>query len=575
MELPRRISVAPLVTRTAMTPGITGIDMRLTLTNLVMRSCSSSLINFAIRKGLFRDFCIMHAMIRRVTALMELLNTLLSDKNWPQLALGLRFLLGLIVLRVLWLVFRNRMTSYGKHARTPFTTGVILTMFLVLFSGALIHQASWQLFGLSRPKFVAFMQKYDRRQFNPAHSISRGKILDRKQRVIAYSLKKGDQVTRHYRLGDRREEGEMCCHIVGYAHPRYGMAGLEGAAHVELIGGGLNSVKEWQSLGRKIIHREDAIQGEDLVLTLDVELQKVAYKHLKGRQGAAVLMHVHDGDLLAIASAPTFNPNRIAEDMQAGVVAGSPYLNRATQGLYPPGSTYKVVVGAAALAAGTSLSIDCPADGFTTSPIYPKIRDHEYYHAKSNGGTWTGHGVIDLNRALVKSSNVYFAKLAVQLGHQAMQTTAQGFGLNQPITLYETSSDKLQAMASRYPALNRDDQYGLAQVGIGQGKLVVTPLQMCMIAAAVANDGMLAQPRIDLNQSPKNMQRSMSAVHAQTLGVMMRNVVSSGTGRGMANIGFVSAGKTGTAENSHGEAHGWYIGFAPYENPVLAVCVVI
>ncbi len=179
-----------------------------------------------------------------VTPILEILNTILSHPSWPQVALGLRILLGVMVLRVLWLVFRHRVSGLGKNAKAPFTSGVILAMFVGLFSIVLIHQASWQLFGLSRPKFVAFMQKYDRRQFNPAHSISRGKILDRKQRVIAYSLRKGDRVTRHYRLGDRREEGEMCCHIVGYAHPRFGMAGLEGAAHGKLIGGGLDNLKE-------------------------------------------------------------------------------------------------------------------------------------------------------------------------------------------------------------------------------------------------------------------------------------------------------------------------------------------
>ena len=509
-----------------------------------------------------------------VTPILEILNTILSHPSWPQVALGLRILLGVMVLRVLWLVFRHRVSGLGKNAKAPFTSGVILAMFVGLFSIVLIHQASWQLFGLSRPKFVAFMQKYDRRQFNPAHSISRGKILDRKQRVIAYSLRKGDRVTRHYRLGDRREEGEMCCHIVGYAHPRFGMAGLEGAAHVKLIGGGLNSLKEWQSLGRKIIHRTEAIEGEDLVLTLDIDLQKVAYRALRGRRGAAILMDVSDGALLAIASAPTFNPNRMASEMPAGE-PGSPYLNRATQGLYPPGSTYKVVVAAGALAQGLKRVIDCPAEGYTTSAIYPRIRDHEYYQAQRSGGTWAGHGAIDLSPALVKSSNVYFAKLGVALGHPAMLSTAEAFGLNDAVTIYESVADTLRAAPSPYPDLNADDLYGLAQVSIGQGRLVVTPLQMCMVAAAIANDGVLVQPRIDRDQAAKTIRRSMSVGHAQALGVMMRKVVSEGTARRMADIGFLSAGKTGTAENPHGEAHGWYIGFAPYEHPAVAVCVLI
>ena len=502
--------------------------------------------------------------------LQEQLNALVTGEAWPGIAVALRIVLAVMVLRLFLLVlFHARSGPRVKRSGIIPSQFFVFVPLLVLFVGTLVYQASWQLFGRSRPQFVQFMQKYDRRQFNPAHSISRGKILDRKGRIIAYSHKKGGQVERHYRLGP------MFSHVVGYADPRFGMTGIESAAHTHLIGGGLGSFKEWQELGKSMVDRQDSAPGQDLTLTLDVELQSIAYNALKKKMGAAILMDVQNGEILALVSAPAFDPNDIAREVKQVEAEGGSLLNRATQGLYPPGSTFKVLVAATAMRKGWSEKIDCPADGFTTSSNYPKIRDHEFYAAESRGASWGGHGVIDMNYAVTRSSNVFFAQLGVLLGHDALREEAVAFGINDSDYLYETLGDKLYVTRSRYPDLAKSDQYGLAQVSIGQGKLLVTPMQMCMVTAAIANDGLLMQPRLQLDQKPEKLRRCMNEQHAQLLQTMMRSVVTRGTGRAMANAGFTSGGKTGTAQNPHGAAHGWFIGFAPAENPRLAVSVLV
>ena len=286
--------------------------------------------------------------------------------------------------------------------------------------------------------------------------------------------------------------------------------------------GGSGSLKEWKSFSKTIIDRSDATPGQDLTLTIDAELQKIGYEALQGKKGAVVLMDVNDGALLALVSAPSFNPNDLDAAMKRADHDEGAMLNRATQGLYPPGSTFKVVVAAAAFKQGWTGALDCPAEGYTTSSNYPYIRDHEYYTAEKNGKIWNGHGRLDLSTALSKSSNVFFSKLGVELGHDAMAKAAVDFGMSANLFIYQAGSDQLSVTDSRYPKLSKSDLYGLAQVSIGQGKLLVTPMEMCVVAAGIANDGVILQPRLHLQESPSKWRRCMNAQHAQLLSEMMR-----------------------------------------------------
>jgi len=211
---------------------------------------------------------------------------------------------------------------------------------IVLFSGVLLYQATWQLTGLFRPQFLAFMQVYDRRQFNPAHRIRRGRILDHRGEVLAFSERQGERILRRYPYG------AAFAHVVGYGDPKFGAAGLEAAANAYLNGATADSLPAWGELGQQLLTRDRNPRGQDLRLTLDTELQRLAVQGLGGRQGAVVVLDPRDGAIRVLFSLPAFDPNRIDAALFRTGQPGTPLLNRATQGLYPPGSTFKILTAA-------------------------------------------------------------------------------------------------------------------------------------------------------------------------------------------------------------------------------------
>jgi peptidoglycan glycosyltransferase len=369
--------------------------------------------------------------------------------------------------------------------------------------------------------------------------------------------------------------GPAFAHTVGYAHPRFGATGIEAAANQHLNGATPEKLEAWGELGRHLVTQDKRPRGQDLVLSLDTELQLAAIRGLGSRRGAVVLLRPDTGAVLVLASTPSYDPNRLAPALFRSPVDGAPLLNRATQGLYPPGSTFKVVVAAMAADAGFTGTLHCAADGYTTSPHYPKIRDHEYYDARKAGRVWEGFGNLDLATALAKSSNVFFAQIGVRYGHDAFARNARRFLFGQPIRLYPGSDRSGRISTGRVPAIAKSDLYGLAQASIGQGKMMVTPAHMATIAAAVANDGVAMQPLLMAKNPPTVLARYMQAGTARRLARMMRGVVAYGTARGIDLEDLPIAGKTGTAENPHGKSHSWFIGFAPADRPALAVAVLV
>jgi len=250
-------------------------------------------------------------------------------------------------------------------------------------------------------------------------------------------------------------------------------------------------------------------------------------------------------------------------------------LNRATQGLYPPGSVFKILTAALALERGFKGTLYCPADGYTTSSHYRKIRDHQYYAARRAGKTWKGHGNLDLATALAESSNVFFAQLGVGYGRDAFARNMERFWLNRRINLYEDIYGSWAMSTGRIPEIAISDKYGLAQASVGQGKILVTPAHMALIIAAVANRGLAMRPRLVASDPPARLARFMSATSARQLAQMLRKVVAEGTGRGIEVEGLAIAGKTGTAQNPGGAAHSWFVGFAPADRPAMAVAVMV
>jgi peptidoglycan glycosyltransferase len=508
------------------------------------------------------------------TTPLQLFGALVDSPAWAALRVVLHlgfFLTALLVLKgVLQLAYGVGAAARGKtrRPRLPALSGSLVLLAL-LFAAVLAHQASWQLTGLFRPQFVAFMQSHDRREFNPAHRIQRGRILDHQGEVLAFSQEQQGQVFRVYPYGP------AFAHAVGYSHPRFGTTGAEAAANARLNGGAPEQIASWGELGRQLVTRDKRPRGQDLVLTLDARLQGIALRGLGERHGAAVLLRPRDGAVLALVSSPAFDPNQVGPALFQTPPADTPLLNRATQGFYPPGSVFKVVLAALALESGFTGTIDCPPGGFTTSRHYPPIRDHGFYSAREAGRGWSGHGRLDLEEAFTESSNVFFAQLGVRYGHDALFSIGERLLFDRQIRLYPGTNRSGSISTGRIPRLKHSDLYGLAQASIGQGRILATPAHMALIAAAVANGGVAMRPRLIADEPPEPLGQLMSTGTARSLTRMMRRVVTDGTGRAIDTPGLPIAGKTGTAENPRGPAHSWFIGFAPAEAPELAVAVLV
>ncbi len=435
------------------------------------------------------------------------------------------------------------------------------------FAAIFVYQGTWQLGGFARPHFVEFMKKYNRRPDNPAKKMVRGRILDRNGAVLA----EDDPAHPNKRLYPL---GPATGHLVGYLDPKYGMSGLESADHAYLEGTTTATPLEKERFRRNLIQR-DGLLGNDLQLTLDARLQQEAARLLTGKHGAVILLDPRRGDVLAMASAPTFDPNRLSPALFVDAPERSPLLNRALQGLYPPGSSFKIALAAQALEHGGDVLFDCPGSGFVPAPGRAPIRDHEFYEAQRKGRTWGGHGRIGLARALAKSSNVYFAQLGARFGAPAVEAEVQRFQFNQSLTLFEGSSGALRFRAGTLPPLQANDRGAAAQIAIGQGSLLATPMGMALAAAAIANDGRLIQPRLTLRDAPEILAGCTTPAAARALRTMLRGVVTDGTGRGADVPGLSVAGKTGTAQTPNGEDHAWFIAMAPANRPMLVVAVLV
>jgi len=499
-----------------------------------------------------------------------LFGAIVGSDAWPVLRGGLQVAFFTTVVYIFKLGIDVRgLVMLRPSGRPKRSFGVAFFVLALLFFCVLLYQATWQLTGLFRPQFLAFMQAYDRRQFNPAHRIRRGRILDHSGAMLAFSKRRGDQVLRLYPYGP------AFAHAVGYSDPKFGASGMEAAANAHLNGAVADSLPAWGELGRQLLTREESPRGQDLRLTLDVELQLLAVQRLGDKGGAVVVLEPRDGAIRVLASTPAFDPNHITADLFRPGDPGIPLLNRATQGLYPPGSTFKILTTALALSKGFKGRLHCPADGYATSAHYRKIRDHEYYVARRQGRVWPGHGRLDLATALAKSSNVFFARLGVGYGSVAFARNLERFHFNRPIDLYRSPSGSWAMRTGRVPEIAKADRYGLAQASIGQGKTLVTPAHMALIVAAVANRGLAMQPRLVATDPPARLARFLSEQSAWRLSGMLRKAVTEGTGRGIRVAQPTIAGKTGTAQTLRGVAHSWFVGFAPARRPGLAVAVIV
>ncbi|MEP9411610.1 MAG: penicillin-binding protein 2 [Candidatus Brocadia sp.] len=322
----------------------------------------------------------------------------------------------------------------------------------------------------------------------------------------------------------------------------------------------------------KTVLERPPIPGKDLYLTIDSQIQAYAEKSLGKNLGAIVVMDPWTGEILAMASNPRFNPNTIDKDFGKLIRHPlKPFLNRAVQGMLPPGSVFKLITATAALSSGcitTHTSIECP--GYL-----------QHKNITFRCMSRYGHGLINIDDAIPYSCNVFFFETAKMLGGNTLHAWAKKFGIGEKtgIDLPYEKGGNIPKMSTTASAIN---------VSIGQGALLTTPLQMVRAYAAIANGGTLVQPHLLLkitNSQGETVRTFQSEnkqnLHIQpdiisTMRIALQDVVTRGTAKNKGLEVYRVAGKTGTAETGrHNDNHAWFVGYAPYDNPQYCFAVLV
>ncbi|MDD2648313.1 MAG: penicillin-binding transpeptidase domain-containing protein [Eubacteriales bacterium] len=314
----------------------------------------------------------------------------------------------------------------------------------------------------------------------------------------------------------------------------------------------------------------DQSKGDDVTLTVDSKLCTAIQSYFpQGKNGAVVVMNYKTGAVAALSSFPNFDPMNITESDKTSVDA--PLYNRVTKGLYPPGSTFKIITGAAALRYLPGVqteTFNCTGEFHINRTTVTDASNEK-------------HGAITMGYAFAVSCNNTFAYLAERLGFPAMGKTAEGFGFNDTFLFRD-----LVVSDGSYPVNGDADE--LAWSGVGQGRVLTTPLHMCMVAASVANGGVMMEPRILRGvSSPAGVQRLsyeqqayktvMTESEASILARYMRQTVTSGSGRNAAVSGLTVCGKTGTAQydDVHKKEHAWFVGYIDSDDYPYAIAVIV
>jgi peptidoglycan glycosyltransferase len=413
-------------------------------------------------------------------------------------------------------------------------------------------------------------------------TIKRGEITDRGRVVARNRSRRLGGRTLYFR---RYPQGKLTAHIVGYSTTSRSRAGLERSLNDYLTASNANLSTV---LDRTLDRLKGAtVTGNDVRLTLDLKAQQAAYDALGGRCGAVVAVDVRTGKLLVAASSPTYNPNLVEGKfdligrIQAPCRPVAALYNRATKGLYAPGSTFKVVTLSAALESGRYT----PESKFT-DPGYCEV----YGKRVNNYDTTSPFGSVNLAQALQYSVNSVFCNIGKDLGAKRIVEQSKKFGFYESPPL-ETPADErapsgLYAKGRLFDP-KQDFQVDPGRYAFGQERNLVTPLQMAMVAAGIANDGVVMRPyvvdrittpggKVVKRTKPEELGRAVSTETARTVQELMTNVVRAGTGTAAQVRGLVVGGKTGTAETGiRGSNTVWFICFAGKERPEVAVAVVV
>jgi peptidoglycan glycosyltransferase len=448
---------------------------------------------------------------------------------------------------------------------------------IVVLVGATTYWQTWARPGLAdrQDNEIQRVQQFE---------IKRGPILDR-GRILARNRPRAVKGKTFYLR--RYPQGGLTAHLVGYSTVGRSRTGLERSLNAALAGSGrgLGSLvqQSLDELGGK------PIVGDTIVTTLDLRAQRVAYEQLGSRCGAVAAFDPRTGKVLVLASSPTFDPNLVEDrfseiaGIRADCVPASPLINRATAGLYAPGSTFKVVTATAALDSGRFTP-----DSSFNDPGYCIA----YGKRVNNFDTSSPFGTISLAAALQYSVNSVFCNIGQKLGARRILATAKRFGFYERPPLETPADERLPSGLYRRGAPwfpERDSEVDAGRMAFGQERLLVTPLQMAMVAGAIGNAGILMRPyavekvvspngkTLDRTR-PERVGRAASPVAARDIGEMMVRAVQGGTGTAAQLAGLRVGGKTGTAETGvAGRNTTWFIAFAgpEGERPHVAIAVVL
>ncbi len=445
---------------------------------------------------------------------------------------------------------------------------LMLIMFLALFSST-----SWiqvvQAESLSQ-------NAHNTRALYDSYQVQRGSIIA-SGAAIATSTASNDVFSWQRVYTD----AAMWAPVTGWINPALGSAtGIEGAMNAELSG----------TAGSQFLARIERIvsgqpqRGSNVVLSLNATVQRAAYEALGDLQGGVIAIEPKTGRILAMVTSPSFDTNLLAAHDgdqvnsaydQLNADPTHPLFDRAIAGdLNPPGSTFKLVVASAALSTGQYT----PQSTFP-NPAQYQLPQSSAVISNASGGTCGPGDTVTIADALRLSCNIPMAELAVQLGDDVIRQEAEKYGFNASFSL------PLASTASSYPRALDDPQTALT--GFGQGQVIATPLQMAMVSAGIANGGVVMNPRMvdqviapDLSvqktYDDTEFGRALDGPIAAEMVQMMVANVSDGAASGARMDGVDVAGKTGTAENGDTKPYSlWFTGFAPADDPQVAVAVVV
>jgi peptidoglycan glycosyltransferase len=416
-----------------------------------------------------------------------------------------------------------------------------------------------------------------------ARHVLRGQIKDRTGALLASNKK--DANGEPYRV---YSEPSMSP-VIGYASRQFGTAGLEHTYDGELTG--VNSPDPIQQLLAKF--QGNRSDPQDLTLSISIKLQKAAQKALGNDKGAVVMLDPATGEVLALVSGPTYDASPVANPATAQKAFNQlkadkdkPLLDRAVQGLYVPGSTFKIVTSIAALSSGaitTSTTFAQQPRAEKTGLLVSGYRVRDGHHP------FTDDRALNYPEAVEVSCNIYFALTGLRTGGQKLADWAArlGFGRSIPFDL-TTAVSQLTNGGGNFGG-GFKDAVELANASYGQAEVLATPLQMALVASTVANGGVLMKPHLvqsfssekdgTRNVPPQQMADILTPDVAGEIKSAMERAVEGDFGKfftpGAAVPGIPTAGKTGTAQLGAGEPHSWFIGFAPVDKPRIVIAVIV